>query len=106
MQAGRGSSDTLQKAMLGWRRVGSEPGSVASSIVVSMPSVVGDDGWFVSSRLELLRAVGALGWLIAFWPVIVLPSARPAEMWWEKLLMMAGRTAVFDSSTPPMMARR
>lgn len=58
------------------------------------------DGW------SLVRAVGSLGWLIAFWPVMAVPSARPAEMWWEKLLMMEGRTAVLDSSTLPIMATR
>ena len=52
------------------------------------------------------NAVGALGWLMAFWPVMTEPSSRPAEMWWVKLETMAGRTAVRDSLTPPMMARR
>jgi len=27
-----------------------------------------------------------------FWPVIMVPSERPAEMWWEKLELMAGIT--------------
>lgn len=64
--------------------------------------------WWSSGWLGRVwfRAVGSLGWLMAFWPVIVEPSARPADMWWEKLEMMAGRTAVLDSSTPPIRARR
>lgn len=37
-------------------------------------------------------AVGAEGWLMLTWPVMVLPSARPAEMWCVKLELMAGRT--------------
>ncbi len=102
IRAGSGSSDALEKVMLGWRRVGREPGRLASSIVVSV--LCGTSAG--CSAIPSFRAVGWLGWLMAFWPVIVEPSARPADMWWEKLLMMAGRTAVLDSSTPPMMARR
>ena len=102
MRAGSGSSDSLEKAMLGWRRVERDPGRLASSIVVSALTEISAG----CSALRSFNAVGWLGWLIAFWPVMIVPSARPAEMWWEKLLMMAGRTAVLDSSTPPMMARR
>jgi hypothetical protein len=29
-----------------------------------------------------------------FWPLMVLPSASPTEMWCEKLVFMAGRTEV------------
>ncbi len=99
MRAGRGCSVVFEKAMLGVRRVGREPGRVASSIV-GLVGGGGIVGW------SLFRAVGSLGWLIAFWPVMTVPSARPAEIWCEKLLTMEGRTAVFDSSTPPIMARR
>ena len=106
MRAGRGFSwvAVFEKMRLGVRRVGREPGRVASSIVGlgGGGGIVVVDGWW----WLLLRAVGSLGWLIAFWPVMTVLSARPAEMWWEKLLMMEGRTAVLDSSTPPIMARR
>ena len=37
--------------------------------------------------------MGADGWLMLTWPVMELPSARPAEMWWVKLELIAGRTA-------------
>lgn len=107
MRAGRGFSCCVvvvfEKEMLGVRRVGREPGRVASSIV----GLGGGRGGIVfGGSVLLLRAVGSLGWLIAFWPVMMVPFAKPAEMWWEKLLMMEGRTAVLDSSTPPIMARR
>lgn len=99
MRAGSGVSVVFEKEMLGVRRVAREPGKVASSIV-GLVGGGGMEGW------SLFRAVGSLGWLIAFWPVMTVPFARPAEMWCEKLEMMEGRTAVFDSSTPPIIATR
>ena len=69
MRAGSGVSVVFEKEMLGVRRVGREPGRVASSIVEGIV------GW------SLFRAVGSLGWLIAFWPVMTVPFARLAEMW-------------------------
>ena len=108
MRAGRGVSVVFEKMMLGERRVGREPGRVASSIVGlgggrgGIVVVVVIVGWSLFTR----AAVGSLGWLIAFWPVMIEPFARPAEMWWEKLEMMEGRTAVLDSSTLPIMASR
>lgn len=50
-------------------------------------------------------ADGAEGCEIAFWPVICVPSSRPAEIWWEKLLFMAGMTFIFEG-TPVMAPRR
>lgn len=38
------------------------------------------------------NAVGALGWLIATWPAIVVPSSSPAEIWCVKLELIAGKT--------------
>lgn len=103
MRAGRGVSVVFEKMMLGERRVGREPGRVASSIV----GLLGGGGIVVVGwSLLVTKAVGSLGWLIAFWPVMTVPFARPAEMWWEKFEMMEGRTAVLDSSTLPIMARR
>ncbi len=34
--------------------------------------------------------VGADGCEMEFWPVICVPSARPAEMWCVKLVLMTG----------------
>lgn len=33
------------------------------------------------SRVEVGGAEGADGWEMEFWPVIMVPSSRPAEMW-------------------------
>jgi len=60
----------LEKAMEAWRRVGSVDGGLASSSWSS-----GSGGGEV-----VFRAVGSLGWLIAFCPVTTLPSCRPAAM--------------------------
>jgi hypothetical protein len=35
------------------------------------------------------------GWEIEFWPVMVSPFARLTEMWWVKLVLIAGRTEVW-----------
>ena len=59
MRAGRGVSVVFEKEMLGERRLGREPGRVASSIV-GLVGAWGMGGW------SLFRAVGSLGWLIAF----------------------------------------
>ena len=84
MRAGRGPSSTIfEKEMCGRRRLGREPGRWASSRPVS-ESPVSIDGVFwegSSAATEGAQAVGALGWLMAFCPVMVVPSARPAEMW-------------------------
>jgi len=40
-----------------------------------------------------------------FWPVIVLPSSRPAEMWWVKFVFIAGRMDMLDG-TPQIEERR
>lgn len=64
----------LEKAIWVLRRTGRESGGLASS----MPEASVAEG--DSSPLRGCSAVGALGWLMAFWPVMVVPSARPAEM--------------------------
>lgn len=76
--------------MLGRRRWGSEPGRCASSRPGSGLKELsgGTAHWEFEASAEesvledgtVCRAVGALGWLMAFWPVITVPSARPAEM--------------------------
>lgn len=40
-----------------------------------------------------------------FCPLIVLPFARPTEMWCEKFVFMAGRTEVWEG-TEQMLERR
>lgn len=101
----------FEKVMFCWRRMGSEPGQLASSmesrasvwLVMGMcvPSVLmlfGSGSWNAeSSRAgkweeDEGRAVGSLGWEIEFWPVMVSPLDKPARMWWEKFVLMAGRT--------------
>lgn len=42
----------------------------------SEPSMSGDGG----EEKPGIRAVGSLGWLIAFWPLMTVPSASPADM--------------------------
>ncbi len=74
MREGSGSSVVLEKAIWGSRRTGRESGGLASS----MPEASVVKGG--SSPLGGCSAVGAPGWLMAFWPVMVVPSARPAEM--------------------------
>lgn len=94
MRLGRSSLSSLdlENSMYCRRSVGRLPGRLASSIR-SCASVS------VSSAAPLLLLtsgsdVGSLGCDMAFCPVMTVPSARPAEMWWEKLLLMAGRTDV------------
>lgn len=41
---------------------------------------------------DWIEEVVGRGWEMAFWPVITIPSSRPAEMWWLKLLLIAGIT--------------
>lgn len=67
------------------RRVGKEPGRLASSMrsCCSVSSISPDS-----------RAVDIDGWDIEFWPVITSPFARPTDMWWVKLVLIAGRTDV------------
>lgn len=48
---------------------------------------------------------GAEGWEMAFWPVIIVPSCKPAEMWCEKLLLIAGITFTF-LGTPVIAPKR
>ena len=50
-------------------------------------------------------AVGAEGWLMLSWPVRVVPSVRPAEIWWVKLELMAGRTEM-EEGMEQMVERR
>lgn len=40
-----------------------------------------------------------------FCPAIMVPSARMADMWWEKLVLMAGRTEM-DDGTAHILLRR
>lgn len=93
----------LEKEIYGRRRSGREPGRWASSRPVSESPTSGGGVACVGSSET---AVGALGWLMEFCPVIIEPSARPAEMWCVKLLTTAGSTAVRASSTRPMTPRR
>lgn len=71
------------------RSVGRVPGRFASST------------WSWSSDVEavvveaLSSALLSEGWEMLFWPVMVVPLARPAEMWLVKLVLMAGRTEVW-----------
>lgn len=50
-------------------------------------------------------AEGVVGWEMEFWPVITVPSRRPALMWCVKFVFMAGRTDVC-SGTLQMELRR
>lgn len=63
-----------------------------------------------SSRLGRLgrgwSAVASLGWEMLFWPTITEPFAREAEMWCEKLELMAGITRTVSDGTPQMLPRR
>lgn len=59
--------------------------------------------WEVGDRLS--RAVVSEGWEMLFWPVMMVPLARPAEMWCVKLVLMAGRTEVWFG-TEQMLERR
>ena len=88
------------------RRLGREPGRLASStrswswlwdgLIVRGRGVM--DLWVVSNGFGIGVAVpgggadGADGCEMAFWPVMTVPSARPAEIWCEKLELMAGMT--------------
>lgn len=74
MREGRSSSSVLLKMMFCLRRVGKDPGRLASSTKSwsSASCVIGE----VTSG----RAVGSDGWEIAFWPVITVPFARAALM--------------------------
>jgi len=51
------------------------------------------------------RAVEMEGWEMEFWPVMVSPFARLTEMWWVKLVFIAGRTEVW-LGTEHMLERR
>lgn len=50
----------------------------------------------VSSSPASGRLVGAEGCDMAFWPVICVPSSKPALMWCVKLLFMAGSVATLE----------
>lgn len=98
MREERGASAVLENVIWGRRRSGREPGRCASSRPVSESggrpgrSMVGmmvaeeSEGLPEEAEVEdgewegFCSAVGALGWLMAFWPVMTVPSARPAEM--------------------------
>ena len=54
---------------------------------------------------EVGRAVGSLGWEMEFWPGMVSPLARPAQMWWVKFVLIAGRTAMHEGMSQ-MLERR
>ena len=49
--------------------------------------------------------MGSLGWEIAFCPGIVSPFGKPAQMWWEKFVFMAGRTETLEGIVQ-MLERR
>lgn len=71
--------------MKGLRREGREPGRFASSTLsdssVSVRRRDGEGGsWPCDCGLSVDSALGALGWLMAFWPVMTVPFVRPAEM--------------------------
>lgn len=70
-----------------FRKVGRVPGRLASSIA-SWRSVS-------SYSVVVSRAVVSEGCEMLFWPVMTSPLARPAEIWWVKLVLMAGRTDVW-----------
>lgn len=98
MRAGRSSSSVLEKSMAGLRRDGKEPGRFASS-TLSLSSV--DDPCGVNEE----RAVGALGWEMLFWPVMMSLFESETEMWWVKFVFMAGKTEV-NAGTRQIVLRR
>jgi hypothetical protein len=100
MRACRFSSAALENLMLAPRSVGSVPGRFASSGTISSPSSVPKSGACGSGI-----AVGAEGWEMAFWPTMEEPSARPAQMWWEKLELTLGMTPM-ESGMPPTTCMR
>ena len=59
---------------------------------------------FAGDWRDVLEEVGR-GCEMAFWPVMTVPSARPALMWWLKLEFIAGMTCTF-SGTPVMDPKR
>lgn len=98
---GSSSSSSFENAIAGLRSVGKVPGMLASSTLsLSSVSVLsrcrGEDGVCDTS------AVGALGWLILFWPVMTVPSTSPVAMWWAKLVFRTGRIEIV-LGTPQML---
>lgn len=101
------------------RSVGREPGRFASStrscsdnsFEMRRFSLCGDSGTVSRAVVEGDVSAVGLDWSeeglvgrgceMAFWPVMIVPSWRPAEMWWLKLELMAGITWTF-SGTPVM----
>jgi hypothetical protein len=100
MRAGRSSECALEKARYCLRREGREPGRFASSM----------RSWCSTSssgvaREDESREEGVDGWEIEFCPVMVVPLARPTQMWCVKLVLIAGRTEVW-CGTEQMLERR
>lgn len=77
------------------------PGRLASSM--ASWSEVSEE--CVGAVVPFSRAVLSEGWDMLFWPVMTLPFARPAEMWFVKFVFMAGRTEVCWG-TEQMLERR
>lgn len=106
----------LAKVMYCFRRVGREPGRLASSTrswalsslerrEVGETGLSGGAEWEGSVVVEKTSAEGAEGWEMAFWPVITVPSSKPADMWCEKLELIAGITFTF-AGTPVIAPNR
>jgi hypothetical protein len=48
---------------------------------------------------------GAKGWEMLFWPVMWVPSDRETLMWWEKFVLMAGRTVIVVGTLQTLLRR-
>lgn len=119
MREGRSAVCSLAKFMYCLRNVGKEPGRFASStrscadnsLDSRRPVLRGLSGIvLISAAAPVVEydtnggADGAEGWDMAFWPVMTVPSCRPAEIWCEKLELIAGMTWTFFGM--PVMAPR
>lgn len=125
MREGRSAVCSFAKSMYCLRKDGREPGRLASStrscaessLLKRRVSVMGLSGrlssatcaaWEEAARergLVVVSAEGADGCEMAFCPVMMVPSSRPAEMWCEKLELIAGMTWTLPG-TPVMEPRR
>lgn len=102
IRQGKSSSSALEKAMAGFRSVGSVPGILASS-TLSCSSVSDFSGLPLGEKGGSgTAAVGTLGCEILFCPVMTVPSVKPAAMWQAKLVLRTGKTDIVDG-TPQML---
>lgn len=120
MREERSTVCSLAKLMYCLRREGREPGRLASStrscaessfewrrsVLRGLSGTVSRAGaapvaeWVVAGGAEV-----AEGCEMAFCPVMMVPSSSPAEMWCEKLELIAGITCTFFG-TPVIAPRR